>query len=326
MSITCKVCKSEFQPMRENRYTVKKRNFFTKMAEYWDAFDCPWCGCQNVVGNRLKRVDQSGFEESDDDTNLDPPTTDCSTIKIVSWSDGTPDEIAKMLESHYNGAIDIADYWTVGDTRTITLTAIASGTTGESQSQQSVDLIIIGIKHDDKADGSGKAAVTVQTKNSLGTAGYMYSGYTSPSYSLWKDSPRRTWCNSNFKSALPTWLQNLIKPVAKVTNRHANSGYSSYRGQTNTTDDVFLLSEFETFGSAYVGGSDYGDVGSDGTQYAYMKTQANRVKSGGTNTWWLRSSNVYGSGTSYFVCVNSDGATCTLGASNVYGLAPAFCI
>jgi hypothetical protein len=231
-----------------------------------------------------------------------------------------------MIEAHYKEKIDIAEYWAVGDSRTVTISAIPRGTTGEAQSEQSVDLVIIGMKHDDKADGSGKAAVTVQTKNKLGTAGYMNFKYSSPSYSLWSTSQRRTWCNSNFKAALPTWLQNLIKPVSKVSNRHAYTGYETYRGQTNTTDDVFLLSEFETFGSAYVGGFDWGDVGSDGTQYEYMKTQSNRVKSGPESFWWLRSSRVDNDGHSFFIIVGSDGLAYDRGTDGNLGLAPGFSI
>jgi hypothetical protein len=235
-----------------------------------------------------------------------------------------------MINDHYAGKIDVADYWQVGDMRTESITAIASGTTGESQSAQDIQLVIIGIKHDDKVDGSGKAAVTVQTKNTLGTAGYMYSAYKTASYSLWSNSPRRTWCNSNFKSALPTWIQNLIKSVSKISNRHCYSGcsgYSSYRGQTETTDEVFLLSEFEVLGSAPYGGTDWGDVGSDGTQYEYMKTSANRKKTGGSNIWYFRSSLLMNTGPySYFVEIYYDGSANYDYASNPNGITPAFCL
>ena len=58
-----------------------------------------------------------------------------------------------MLENHYSGNINIADYWAVGDSRTESITAIASGTTGEAQSAQDIELVIIGLNHDDLADG-----------------------------------------------------------------------------------------------------------------------------------------------------------------------------
>lgn len=244
---------------------------------------------------------------------------------------GSDDEVATMINDHYKGLLDIAEYWQIGDIRSASITAIASGTTGESQSAQDIQLVIIGINHDDLADGSGKAIVTVQTVNNLGTVGYINENRDSPSYSLWSTSQRRTWCNGDFKSALPTWIQSLIKPVSKITNRHGYyqlgfDNYRSYRGQTTTKDDTFLLSEFEIFGSAPYSGDTYGDVGSDGTQYDYMKTQANRVKSGPAANWWSRSSEVASGGYSNFIVVMSGGTANHGNASSNIGIAPAFCL
>jgi hypothetical protein len=233
-----------------------------------------------------------------------------------------------MINDHYKGIINVADYWQVGDMRTESITAIASGTTGEAQSAQSISLVIIGMNRDNLSDGSGKAAITVQTKSQLGSAGYMYSAYTpASSTSLWSGSPRRTWCNGKFKSALPTWIQDIIKSVTKLTNRHGSGDYTSARGQNSTSDDVFLLSEFETFGSAPYSGNDYGNVGSDGTQYEYMKTQSNRSKSGTSSYWWLRSSCVAGNGASFFISVTSSGSYSDPLIDTINrGIAPAFCL
>jgi hypothetical protein len=231
-----------------------------------------------------------------------------------------------MLEAHYNGEINIADYWAVGDTRTESITAIASGTTGETQDTQEVELIIIGINHDNKADGSGKAAITVQTKNTLVTTGVMYSSYSGPDYSLWSTCPRRTWCNNDFKSSLSNWIQNLIQTVSKITNRYAWETYSAYRGQTTTTDDVFLLSEFEVFGSHQYLKSTYGSLNSDGTQYDYMKTESNRIKSGGSSTWWIRTSMVESNLNSGIYLVTSSGSASVYPSNYSFGIAPAFCL
>ena len=342
--MNCKICEREISLTKEMRYDAKVVSDTTNIH---DAFDCPYCGCQNLLNVRYPRVNpESTTPEKIDFTKfadisvpstghqLQGDITTCATcddltsisyLRIVDWSNGSEGDIATMLQTHYAGLIDVSKVWTIGSSRKVTLKEI-SVIDGLGQPEQEIELVIIGFNHDDLADGNGKAAVTVQVKNTLGTAGYINDDYISPSYSLWKDSKRRTWFNSNFKSALPTWLQNLIKPIAKVTNRHAYIGYESYRGQTNTTDDVFLLSEFETFGSAPYSGTDYGDVGSDGTQYEYMKTQANRVKNGGDNYWWLRSSFVNGIGRSEFVAVDWDGAANYSTSDNIYGLAPAFCI
>lgn len=243
-----------------------------------------------------------------------------------------------MLDEHYAGLINIADYWVVGDIRTESITAIASGTTGEAQSAQDIDLVILGMNHDNLSDGSGMAAITVQTKNMLSTPGYIRSNYGDPDYALWSASQRRTWCNNEFKSALPSWIQTLIKPVTKITNRHCHINYSAqylYIGQETTTDNTFLLSESEIFGSFELESikldtGTYGDPGLDGTQYEYMKTTANRIKTGPQSTWWMRSSIVNDSGYANFMRVDPDGTTGASGsayrANGNFGIAPAFCL
>jgi len=47
-----------------------------------------------------------------------------SGVKIVSFASGTDQELADMLAAHYAGDIDIHDYWSVGDTRTVSLSAM----------------------------------------------------------------------------------------------------------------------------------------------------------------------------------------------------------
>lgn len=55
----CKTCKGVFMLKAENRYTAEKfeRSGLAILANganttYFDAFDCPFCGCQNIVGIR----------------------------------------------------------------------------------------------------------------------------------------------------------------------------------------------------------------------------------------------------------------------------------
>jgi hypothetical protein len=262
-------------------------------------------------------------------------------LTIVSWGGGSGIEIANMLDAHYNGitigtnsiSIDISDYWSVGDTRTVSLSAIASGTTGESQSAQTINLIIIGLDHDTLATTNGtrtKAAITVQTKNCLTTTGYMNADYTSSSYAVYTDSKRRSWCNSEFKNALPSWLQNLIKPVTKYTNRFSYSSYSSYRTHTSSTESCFLLSGWEVFGCQNLSSSGYGSLSADGTQYKYMETQSNRKKYLGTGTsgnrWWTRTSFVSSGGDAYFINCNTVGSynDVNSNANYTHGIAPGF--
>ena len=50
-------------------------------------------------------------------------------VKIVTFQEGTDNEIKAMLNAHYAGDINIEDYWHVGDTRKIHLNGIASPNT-----------------------------------------------------------------------------------------------------------------------------------------------------------------------------------------------------
>lgn len=50
----CKVCGKRFVLFAHNRYVVMVApvgmNLLTQKTEYYNAFDCPHCGCQNIVG------------------------------------------------------------------------------------------------------------------------------------------------------------------------------------------------------------------------------------------------------------------------------------
>lgn len=63
---TCEVCEREFALMHENRYTVRSEENSGLMAALgkeaeplmWDAFDCPYCGCQNRVQVRKRTMEK----------------------------------------------------------------------------------------------------------------------------------------------------------------------------------------------------------------------------------------------------------------------------
>lgn len=54
----CKICGRFFWLKSENRYEVSDRQLvpaltsLIKKATVFEAFDCPWCGCQNIVNVR----------------------------------------------------------------------------------------------------------------------------------------------------------------------------------------------------------------------------------------------------------------------------------
>ena len=258
-------------------------------------------------------------------------------LKIVTFAGGTDAEIAKMIQAHYNDKINIADYWAVGDTRSVSLSAMSATGVGESHRAQTVQFVIGDFNHDDLTtpiNGHTKAAVTLLQKDCLmdatsasnvnnGSAdtekGYMNS--TNTNAGGWKNCARRTWCNNVFFAALPSAWQSIVKTV----NKKSGTGGGSSSGTEVTTDKIFLASEIEIFGSRSY------SVDGEGAQYQYYKNAtANRYKmpkwgsSSVTHIYWERSP---GSGYATTFCsVATNGGASFDSASIANGVAPCLCI
>lgn len=258
-------------------------------------------------------------------------------LKIVTFAGGTDAEIAKMIQAHYNDKINIADYWAVGDTRSVSLSAMSATGVGESHRAQTVQLVILDFEHDDLAtaiNGHSKAAVSIGLKDCLMDAsnasnpvngsgntenGYMNS--TNTNVGGWKNCARRAWCNNVFFAALPSTWQSMVK----IVNKKSGTGGGSSSGTETTQDKIFLAAEIEIFGSTSK------SVAGEGTQYTYYKNAtANRYKmpkwssSYVSHVYWERSPR---SGSSaYFCLVDNDGSAHYDSASTAYGVAPCLCI
>lgn len=114
---------------------------------------------------------------------------------------------------------------------------------------------IIGINHDDLADGSGKAGLTFEATNAVMGDDIVNESYTN--IGGWEKSRLRYMLNSGYLwSLLPSKLQSKVKPVTKMTD---NLGGGKGGAPSTTKEKLFLLSTTEI----------YGDMQSDGTQYEY---------------------------------------------------------
>lgn len=53
--VICRYCGTKFPAIKERRYTASENTGLSAIANnfYYDAFDCPQCGCQNKIGRRL---------------------------------------------------------------------------------------------------------------------------------------------------------------------------------------------------------------------------------------------------------------------------------
>ena len=258
-------------------------------------------------------------------------------VDIVSWTSGSFEKIQEMLDAHYSGIIDVTEYWSIGDKRTITVSEIASGTTDETQPEQDVEFVIVGMKHDTLVNALGtetKAAITVQARNLLSVKGIMNRSHTEVSDALWSTCIRRTWCNNDFFNALPDALQPLLKSVSKITNRCCETeveNYKNYITQQKTNETVFILSDYEVSGeNSYFSRipSTWEGLTQDGEQYEYLKTEANRIKTlDGVASAWTTRSGIYNRyGNVYFGYVSEEAQTMGFVSDADCGIVPAFCL
>ena len=240
----------------------------------------------------------------------------CMAFKPVTWADGTDAEVAAFLQAHYDGLVDIHDYWAVGDTRRVSLSAMSATGVGESHSAQDVDLVLMNEGGKMLSDGVTECAFVVGQKESLATGGYMNSSNTNTGG--WKNSARRAWCNNVYKNAIPSTLIGIYK---EFINQSGTGGGSS-SGVENTTDTFALPAEKEVFGSTSY------SVAGEGNQFTWYATSANRIKkmgvSGSANYWWERSP--YSGLSNPFCGVSDYGNASYYSASDTIGLSPFGCI
>ena len=169
---------------------------------------------------------------------------------------------------------------------------------------------IIGISHDDLADGSGKAGLTFLT-----TSEDIYSPINDNERADggWEKSELRKKMNSGeIWNLMPSNFQSKVKAITKLTNNSSGAEASKDALVTATVDKLFLLSYSEIVSTSYWA-TDYPWTSSEGTQYEAFKGKV--MQNAGNNPfisfgehcyWWERSVDPRGAGIS-FLCVNSDG-------------------
>ena len=72
---TCKICGRDFPLISEEHYTARNANMSGFVAaigvqsepKIYDAFDCPHCGCQNIMQERKRNTVEVDAEEEPDE-------------------------------------------------------------------------------------------------------------------------------------------------------------------------------------------------------------------------------------------------------------------
>lgn len=236
-------------------------------------------------------------------------------LEPVAWADGTDAEIKAMVAAADAGEIDLLDYWSVGDTRTVSLSAMAATGVGESHVAQAVKIVLM---HENWTDANGVVHPFLWgLEDGLEEKGYINSSDTNSGG--WNSCARRAWCNGVFFDSLPDWLREATGTTAVKTADGSGSL------TTISSDRCFLPSEYEVFGASKYANS---TAESGMTQVEYYKTSANRIKkcgpSGSAGGWWERST--YSGGSASFCAVTSSGSADYYSASYTCLLAPHGCI
>ena len=257
----------------------------------------------------------SGGAEDPDKPGAGDEKPDKPAVKIVTWADGTDEEVAAMVAAADRGEIKLTDYWKSGDVRKVTLSAMElSNGLSDPHAEQTVEYVLSDPGHFTLANGKA-CNFTVIQKDCLKEKGVMNMSNTNRGG--WEEAPRRTWCNTTYRNALPAALRPIFKQF-KVTTANGNGS-----GTTVSTDYFSLFSEKEVFGTTRYANA---AAESANTQLEYFKTSGNRVKKtgDGVGRWWERSA--YSGGSNAFCRVTSGGSADWNSAYNARGVAPFGCI
>ena len=229
------------------------------------------------------------------------------TSKVVQVSSLGPELLDNFADNPWETIIwacqtgNVPETWTVGGQKSMTING----------KDYAID--IIGLYHDEYADGSGKAPITFQMHDCYGTAYAMNS--TNTNVGGWTDCAMRNTHLPAILALMPSEVQAAIREVNKLTS----AGNTSSTINT-TADKLFLLSEIEAFGK-----SDYAASG-EGEMYDYYNAANTTIKtiSGSAADWYLRSPSK--SYTNSFCFAASDGTKSPYGAATLTkGVPFAFC-
>lgn len=175
---------------------------------------------------------------------------------------------------------------------------------------QTMTYRIIGINHDDLADGSDKAGLTFLTTSTSITS---CMNTTSTNAGGWEKSELRQKMNfGEIWNLMPSDFQSKVKVVKKLTNNAGGGDANKNAAVTATSDKLFLLSYSEIAPTSNWASS-YPWTSSEGTQYEAFKGKVSENVTAGNfdlrrdRSWWLRSVQLVLSNS--FFSIGADGQT-----------------
>lgn len=228
------------------------------------------------------------------------------------------------------------NYWSVGDTKQITINGKVSD--GLTLSNYQTWVYIIGFDHNKDVEGTGIAFQGFKTAQTGGidvalcdwnydireASGQWFNMNNSLTNSGgWENSRMRSTTLPLVKSAFPSELTSVIKTTSTYSD-NTGGGSTAASNVTATQDELYLLAEFEIFGKRTAANTAEQNYQK---QYAYYAAGNSKVKYRHDSTtahvvWWERSVFVYNNFN--FCGVAADSTSSGYGADYSMGFAPAF--
>lgn len=240
-------------------------------------------------------------------------TGDCTYTAVwaegVSFADSSWKQIAEISES---GLADV--YFKVGDTRTIPFVY--------NETEYLMTFSIAGFNHDDLADGTGKAGISI-ISNELVPIVTRWDSNTYANSQPYSTSSLKTNADTIAKGCLPTDLQSVIKAVNKEYSTNGTSG-AIQKGVTSC--DVWVPSvaeigyDFSKVGATADSYTKY--IGALGSRYELFpfgsKTERKSIDTGELTTYWTRQA--YRNGMGYICGYKSNYGTAAYRPYNISSL------
>lgn len=189
--------------------------------------------------------------------------------RVGSWADASNETLVNMVSAADRGELNLRDYWSVGDTRIVTIQSISplANSVMNVQPQQQIELVLL---YDSISDTKyelveetishrNRPSFVVGLKNCLEnlspidyevtnrTLTTAYSSYvtyerTVQMYKAIKDNGMTkldTWLNENFYNALPSSISSLLKTVKVVYNALNSDTYEYGQNSENNATSWF---------------------------------------------------------------------------------------
>ena len=275
-----------------------------------DRTDGEYTGKRGDIGMIINLFPSSGF---------DPLSYYDSTL-----ANNTPEQIQSAVR---NGVAD--KLWAVGDVTDYIPTSAFANRSATSYMRA----MILGFDHNEGIEGKGITFLFPAYSN--GYFNYPMtlqdSGYaTYKTSGTWfnmnnENSNAGGWASSNMRNticpalfnAMPLEWQNVISDTVKYTDNVGN-GTSSASNVTQTTDKIFLLSEYEVFGT--ISGANSAEQNYQSRyQYFTNRNSAKMYQYGSTSdyaAYWLRSPSI-SSNTSFRQATQSGGVQSNVATSDL---------